>query len=454
MFPIKAKEDVPVSQIVLNGVAVRGQLVPLTVWVSNAEESDHANNNATATREYRFPLRARHWQKVYEATHAPSRRTYQWLHFSKTTPVILRPGQVRALYIHSTAVGDESIVYDNANVRPWQYGARRAAAGGSEPRYQDAYIQLLSGKAHLSPRPFGQTPIWGWGNAWRDHREFVGQVSYGVRFQLWQPVLTVSTYGPAFRTAVQTLLACQRRVESNVALLPDECLYYILNMCKWDWFDDTTTALKEQRRRQRRVARQQQQQLTAAAATATNAVAASAEDTSSMVRQVTQESSTHAMEESQHNDNHEDEDDDDDDVELHIEQDEEMSGNEDDDEEEEENDDEEAEEVSDSDESAWERQHGYRADANVFMYRDVSSGDDDSEEEEDPQAGAVERQAWFRRHFARIHVLRALAQAEQEDDVVMHVDGRDDSSSDDEDDDDDYEVAADYEVLQDSEEED
>eukprot|EP00977_Amphora_coffeiformis_P001242 scaffold259_cov158-Amphora_coffeaeformis.AAC.8 len=496
MFPIKAKDDVPVTQVVVNAVAVRGQLGPLTVWVSRQEESDHAvtaataaatnrnnnnnNNNNNTAREYRFPLQSRYWQKVYQATHAPSQREYQWLDFSKN-PIIMLPGQVRALYIHSTAQGDEAIVYDNANVRfgaYHHYGAplggrrRRAAGAGGEPRYQDNYIQLLTGKAHLSPRPFGQTPIWGWGNAWRDHREFVGQVAYGVRFALWQPVLTVSRYGPAFQAAIRTMLGCQRRLESNVALLPDECLYYIFNMCRWDWFDDTTQALKEQRRRQRRRAREQRSLLAAAAAaTTTTATAAAGTE---VVRRVTQESSTHAMEESQHND---DDDDDDDDSDGNYEEevnDEDMMGDDDDDDDDEEEEDEEEEEIlqeedSDSDESAWERQHGYRADTNVFIYRDVSSDDDTSQDEEedddddDPQAAAVERQAWFRRHFARIHVLQALAQAEENaQDVAMHVHGgREDSDSsdddgvdeDDDDDDGDYEIGVDYDTLQDTEDE-
>jgi len=35
-----------------------------------------------------------------------------------------------------------------------------------------------------------------------------------------------------------TLLQCQRRLESPVCLLPDECIYYILNLCGWNWSND------------------------------------------------------------------------------------------------------------------------------------------------------------------------------------------------------------------------
>ena len=155
MFPIKAKQDVPVNKIFLHSVAVRGELGPLTVWVSKPHIRPAEN-----TRDYRFPLQKNHWDKIYEKTHEPSMREYQWLDFSQN-PIELEPGQVRAIYIHSTAPGDEAIVYDNANIRrQWQYGPPGHRGGTTEPRYQDAFVSIHTGKAHLSPRPFGQTPIW------------------------------------------------------------------------------------------------------------------------------------------------------------------------------------------------------------------------------------------------------------------------------------------------------
>jgi hypothetical protein len=47
--------------------------------------------------------------------------------------------------------------------------------------------------AHLNPEPFlGQSP-WGggWGNGWRNNREFVGRLSYGVKWLLWTPEMYV-----------------------------------------------------------------------------------------------------------------------------------------------------------------------------------------------------------------------------------------------------------------------
>jgi hypothetical protein len=139
MFPIKAKAVLPMERVLIRSIAVRGQLGPLTVWITKPEASpdDH--------QTYTFRLNARHWDKVYDHTLPSSQRTYQTLHLDP--PIELRPGQVRALYIHSTLPGDEAIVYDNSYPT-----ARRPA----RPRYEDSMITIFSGKAHLSPTPFGQ----------------------------------------------------------------------------------------------------------------------------------------------------------------------------------------------------------------------------------------------------------------------------------------------------------
>lgn len=159
MFPIAIKEDLPVSQLVLRSVAVRGHLGPLTVWISNADEETNRQN---LVEDYNYWPKSR-WTCVYRRQHGPSRRKYQTLLLD--TAVILQPGQERVLYIHSTAPHDRAIVYDNSYFPTID-----------RARYEDAFVRIRTGKAHLSPQAFGQTPIWGWGSAWRNHREFVGQL--------------------------------------------------------------------------------------------------------------------------------------------------------------------------------------------------------------------------------------------------------------------------------------
>jgi hypothetical protein len=50
---------------------------------------------------------------------------------------------------------------------------------------------------------------------------------------------------------------CQRRLESPFSKLPDDCIYFILNMMRWDWVDDTTVAMRREQKQLRRVRRQQ-----------------------------------------------------------------------------------------------------------------------------------------------------------------------------------------------------
>ena len=216
MFPVKAREDLPVSKVVINSVAVRGQLGPMTIWVSNRPEEEaeataaaaNGNNNNTGNqanaaqqeqaqpaqgraqvqqaqparaqaqaqgrrRQYEFPLRRRNWTKVYDAKHNSSRRHYDEMDFS-SSPIVLRPGEVRAIYIHSASPGDEGVVYDNSTIHPHRWHGqqlplrqRNGRPMRATPRYQDGILAIHSARAHLSPTPFGRTPIWGWGNAWR-----------------------------------------------------------------------------------------------------------------------------------------------------------------------------------------------------------------------------------------------------------------------------------------------
>ena len=184
------------NHLVIRSVAVRGYLGPMTVWISKPDRPQHHE-------DYQF-WGEDHWTCVYEKRHEPSRRTYQSLVFDN--PIILKPGEERVLYIHSTAPHDRAVVYDNSYFPTME-----------RARYEDAFIKIMSGKAHLSPTVFGQTPIWGWGSAWRSHREFVGQLQYGVVYQLWNPERHRS-FGRNFQEAAHTIFGCQRRLESPIAV--------------------------------------------------------------------------------------------------------------------------------------------------------------------------------------------------------------------------------------------
>lgn len=94
------------------------------------------------------------------------------------------------------------------------------------------------------------------GSAWRDNREFVGQIKYGACYRLWNPSSNLS-FGGNFRSAARLLFMCQRRPESPFSTLPDDCLFYILNMMKWDWVNDNSQDMRREQKEMRRVRRRQ-----------------------------------------------------------------------------------------------------------------------------------------------------------------------------------------------------
>jgi len=254
MFPIKCKDLLPVAHLVIKSLAVRGRLGPLTVWVSKQDTEyknsrDKSNRTRSiqnvyaregrdlSTAEHRIRLDPSSWTKIYDRKHSPCPHGhYTELKFDD--PVCMRPGEMRAIYIHSTLPGDNAIVYDNSYY------------GSSNKRFEDDKISILTGRAHVSTTCFGQDPIWGWGNAWRDRREFVGRLAYGTVYKLWNPE-TQTKFGSCFQDGVRALLLCQRRWESPFSMLPDEAIFYILNMCRWDWFNDNTNTMKDRRKREK-----------------------------------------------------------------------------------------------------------------------------------------------------------------------------------------------------------
>lgn len=356
--------------LVIKSVAVRGQLGPLTVWVSN---EDYQQRQGERLVERRVRLNPAFWTKLHDKTHKSSRRTYKQLELD--TPIKLRPGETKVIYIHSTLPGDEAIVYDNS-----YYGM-------SSKRYEDDKLAILTGRAHVSTQAFGQEPIWGWGNAWRDRREFVGRLEYGAVYKLWNPE-TQPKFGGNFQVSARVLFMCQRRWESQWSLLPDECIFYILNMCRWDWFDDNSDTMRQRRKREKALAqqkseKQQTEALGAAAMEDTNPSACSGCCSSNRIEE----------------DNKMDEDSDDEDF-IEEEGEEELE--------------EDARSASDDSDGEWsdDEDQYHRASIQSFTYRDMDSDDEVQESEDETEA---DRRDLIRRNYARIHVLRALAQAEDGD---------------------------------------
>lgn len=213
MFDVRCIDSLPIEYLEITSVAVRGALGPMTVWTTplthEGKFRNYENNKV--------------WNQIYEQTHAPSMRRLVPLEFPES--VRLSAGQSCGLFVHSSRAGDDSVVYDNMRRH------RRTPQSCSS-----ALLEILPGVAALDSRPFGQSGIWGEG--WRTRREFVGRVGIGVCWRLWNPEIN-QRFPPKFRAAVRCLLQCAVRPGSTLYFLSDAVIFYVLNMCRWDWFGDT-----------------------------------------------------------------------------------------------------------------------------------------------------------------------------------------------------------------------
>lgn len=213
MFDLIVKELLPVQYLEVDKIWVRGGLGDLTVWMIEGSHQKSFDKKDL-------------WTQIYQGRHAPTRELVPLV---LKNPLCLPVGQQIGLYIHSTRQDDQAIVYDNER---------------SSLSHEDNYIAITSGCAHISPRPFDSRGFWGW--AWRPRREFVGRLSYGVKFLMWKPTSKItSKFPPQYKRCVLTMLASLRRPECPLNVLPNEVMFYIINMCSWNWFGGVEEMIEE-----------------------------------------------------------------------------------------------------------------------------------------------------------------------------------------------------------------
>lgn len=212
MFNIETQHDLPLAYVKVDSFWVRGALGPVSVYITNAPTPAgyrglHDDPDS--------------WRKVFDRNLSPSLYTLVELRLEE--PLYMFAGDVYGVYIHSRQRGDQAIVYDNT---------QRSSA----PSRQDGVFKVQTqGMAHVSSIPFMNAAPWGWGRGWRNNREFVGKVSYGIKFQLWKPDQeTHSTYPASFREVVFILLAGQHRDSSILSWLPVEMVFYIINKLNYN----------------------------------------------------------------------------------------------------------------------------------------------------------------------------------------------------------------------------
>lgn len=96
----------------------------------------------------------------------------------------------------------------------------------------DSFIRVGPGLAHLSHVPFSGVHPWG---AWRNKRQFVGRISYGAKFQLWNPTQVHSVFPATFKETVHLFLFMKPQDNCMLSWMSNDILFYILNMCRHDW---------------------------------------------------------------------------------------------------------------------------------------------------------------------------------------------------------------------------
>jgi hypothetical protein len=240
-LPFQCKNILPIDHVIITGLAIRGDLGPISVWMTreDLDGSFHMDpnvaSNVNRARSMRcIAMKKAQWVQIYSRSHEPSRHSYTNLDLT-ANPILIYPDRIRGIYIHSELDGDTAIVYDNKRE--------------TIKRHDDDFLTIFSGRAHVSTQPFARIPIWGMGNAWRDNREFVGRIQYGVVYKLWSPNIFRQFSGPSFQKMVRTIMTCQKRWPTcPVSRLPDDCIFYILMMCRWDWAGDTQDEIRRHKR--------------------------------------------------------------------------------------------------------------------------------------------------------------------------------------------------------------
>jgi hypothetical protein len=250
MFSISVQNILPLQHIEISSLWVRGHLGDIAVYVTPGTYTDKHEDPSQWTLVYRkvhkpsaetlCELKLGTFEKVEKNPRRGNRRfdddeeegqgesifemANSQAEAAEITfkPICCKPGEGLGIYIHSRRPDDMAIVYDNQK---------------SNVTHMDRFIKVNPGLAHLSNQPFSGRG-WGWGS-WRQRREFVGKVTYGCKYRLWQPHVHM-LYPRKFRAMVRTLLLVHRSDDTNskMWIMPADTILYILNLCHWEWAGD------------------------------------------------------------------------------------------------------------------------------------------------------------------------------------------------------------------------
>lgn len=149
MFDLDCSDTLPVKDIVIESIWVRGRLGSMSVYIT---PETHANKEENSEE----------WKQIHTGQYSASFEELKEMKLEH--PISLKPGQSIGIYVHSADRGDEGIVYNN------QRGVFT---------HVDRHLKIMPGLAHLSSIPFD-----GIGRGWVSTQVIAKSRVMGLTFYL------------------------------------------------------------------------------------------------------------------------------------------------------------------------------------------------------------------------------------------------------------------------------
>ena len=132
MFDVEIKTECPVQHISIDSLGIRGMLGHVRIWYT---PDSHAASYNDESR----------WVKVFSAVESPSLHNLRDVRLESS--IALRAGESIGIYIHCERMDDKGLVYDDQR---------------SDVSYEDEFLKVLPGVAHVSPMPFSDDSYGFW----------------------------------------------------------------------------------------------------------------------------------------------------------------------------------------------------------------------------------------------------------------------------------------------------
>ena len=132
MFDIQVKPHCPLHHASIDAISIRGMLGRVNVWFT---PDSHAASYNHASR----------WRNIYSSFESPSLHELRDISFASS--ILLQAGESIGIYIHCERTDDKGLVYDDQR---------------SDVSYEDDFLKVLPGMAHVSPVPFSDDSYGFW----------------------------------------------------------------------------------------------------------------------------------------------------------------------------------------------------------------------------------------------------------------------------------------------------